>query len=137
MKKLLIFIPTYNESENIKDLLNAVLKLKGNFDILVVDDSSPDGTGEIVKNFAKNNKRIRVIIRKGPKGRGLAAITAYRYFFDSDSDYLCELDADFQEDPNDVFKLMEKAEEENADLVVGSRYVKGGGALKAVRNGLA
>src|SRR3989338_2880379 len=118
-KKLLIVVPTYNEAMNIEALLKAVLAMKGKFDVLVVDDSSPDGTGEIAKQIAKKNKRLKVIIRKGPKGRGLAAIRAYEYFHKSKYQYMVELDADFQEDPKDVFKLLEEAEKANADLAVG------------------
>ena len=126
-EKLLIVVPTYNEAMNIEALLKAVLAMKGKFDVLVVDDNSPDGTSAIAQKIAKKDKRVNVIVRKGPKGRGLAAIRAYEYFHKSKYQYMVELDADFQEDPKDVFKLLEEAEKANADLAVGSRYVRGGG----------
>lgn len=125
-EKSLILVATYNEAENIAALLNATLKLKANLDILIVDDSSPDGTGEIVKKFCKNNNRVKLIIRNGNKGRGLAAHRAYEYFHNSNYKYICELDADFQEDPKDVLKLIDKANEDNCDMVIGSRYISGG-----------
>ena len=127
-KKLLIVVPTYNEAMNIEALLKAVLAMKGKFNVLVVDDNSPDGTSAIAQKIAKKDKRVNVIVRKGPKGRGLAAIRAYEYFYKSGCMYLVELDADFQENPKDVFKLVQEAERANADLVIGSRYVKGGGS---------
>jgi dolichol-phosphate mannosyltransferase len=123
---VLVLVATYNEAENIGALLKSVLGLKGNFDVLVVDDNSPDGTGDIVKRIYKNDKRVKLIIRKGPKGRGLASIRAYEYFYNSEYGYMCELDADFQEDPEDIFKLIRTAEKNNCDIVLGSRYVKGG-----------
>ena len=126
-KRTLILIATYNEAENIEAVLRATLGLKGNFDVLVVDDNSPDGTGEIVKRIAGKTKRVKLISRTGPKGRGLASIEAYKYFYASNYDYICELDADFQEDPNDVIKLVKEAEKGNYDIVLGSRYVAGGG----------
>lgn len=126
-EKLLIVVPTYNEAMNIEALLKAVLAMKGKFDVLVVDDNSPDGTSAIAQKIAKKDKRVRVIVRKGPKGRGLAAIRAYEYFYKSGYMHMVELDADFQEDPKDVFKLLNAARKENADLAIGSRYVQGGG----------
>jgi dolichol-phosphate mannosyltransferase len=126
-RELLIMVPTYNESMNIENLLRAVLSMGGSFDVLVVDDNSPDGTAKIAERLAKKNKRLKVIVRKGPKGRGLAAIRAYEYFYKSGYKYMVELDADFQEDPRDVFKLVDWAKKHNAFIAVGSRYVKGGG----------
>ena len=126
MEKSLILVATYNEAENIERLLKEVLKLKGNFDVLVIDDNSPDGTALIAENFAKKNKRVKVIVRKKNKGRGLASIAGYKYFYNSKYQYLYELDADFQEDPKDVLKLFEEAKKGDYDIVIGSRYVKGG-----------
>lgn len=127
LEQLLIVVPTYNEAMNIEALLKAVLAMNDKFDVLVVDDNSPDGTSAIAQKIAKKDKRVNVIVRKGPKGRGLAAIRAYEYFYKSSYMYMVELDADFQENPKDVFKLLEEAEKANADMAIGSRYVKGGG----------
>jgi dolichol-phosphate mannosyltransferase len=126
-KRTLILIATYNEAENIERLVKETLSLEDAFDILLVDDNSPDGTGQIIKGLYGNDSRVKVVIREGEKGRGLAAIAGYGYFSSSGYDYLCELDADFQEDPRDISKLVQEAERTNCDIVIGSRYIKGGG----------
>lgn len=124
----LVIIPTYNEKENIQSILKAVLNLEGGFDVLVVDDGSPDGTADLVKELQKNHTdQIHLLEREGKLGLGTAYIAGFKYGLANGYDYMFEMDADFSHNPNDLPRLLEACTEGGADLSVGSRYVKGGG----------
>lgn len=123
---LLILVPTYNEVQNVGAMIEELLNLPNNPTVMIVDDFSPDGTAGLVKEKFGNNARVLLFERSGRPGRGAASVFGYREFLKTSAEWLCEIDADFQEDPADIMRLYEKAIKENADLVVGSRYVPGG-----------
>ena len=125
--RVLVLVATYNEAINIRSMLFQLLKLSTQIDVLVVDDNSPDGTAEIAQTIAKKQPRVKVIVRKGKRGRGLASLDVFKTFSASAYEYICENDADFQENPTDVKKLLTTAVNHDADIVLGSRYVPGGG----------
>ncbi len=125
MESALVIIPTYNEIENISSIIEAVLSQGTEFEVLVVDDNSPDGTGELVKVLSKENPKIRLLQRSGKLGLGTAYIAGFRYGVLHGFDYLIEMDADFSHNPNDLKRLL-AACRSGADVAVGSRYVKGG-----------
>ncbi len=117
-------IPTYNESENIKELIDAILKLKiNNLHIIVVDDNSPDGTWQIVQNISKKHKNVHLLLRKKDKGRGLAGRDGFIYCLEHGADAVVEMDADFAHDPKYIPSMLKELK--NADLVLGSRRVQG------------
>lgn len=123
MKKLVI-IPTYNEKENIARIIAAVMALEGNFEVLVVDDSSPDGTADIVKSLqGQYPEKLHLTVRKIKDGLGKAYIHGFRWALDKAYDYIFEMDADFSHNPNDLPKLYEACLE--ADMTIGSRYSRG------------
>ena len=123
MKKLVI-IPTYNEKENIRDIISAIFSLEQDFHILVVDDSSPDGTAEIVKAMQSEfPHHLHLSIRKFKDGLGKAYIHGFWWALQNNYDYIFEMDADFSHNPNDLPKLLEACQK--ADMVIGSRYCKG------------
>ena len=123
--KTIVMIPTYNEKENIGKLINQVLALKiENLEMVVIDDSSPDGTAEIVKGIASKNKKVHLILRTKNKGRGYAGKAGYKYALEHNADYIIEMDADFSHNPEYIPELLKKIKE--CDLVLGSRAVKGG-----------
>lgn len=124
MKKLVI-IPTYNEKENVEKIIRAVFNA---FDtnILIIDDGSPDGTGNIVKNMIHEfPERLFLEERKGKLGLGTAYIHGFRWAIERNYDFLFEMDADFSHNPDDLQRLYNASIEENADLVIGSRYCQG------------
>ena len=125
--KTLIIIPTYNEKENIQSITSAVLALPRGLHVLVVDDSSPDGTGEIVKGLMKNEPRLHLLTRKGKEGLGKAYIAGFKWAMENGYDVLVEMDADFSHRPEDLGPLLDKLNE--ADFAVGSRYVEGGSTV--------
>lgn len=123
MKKLVI-IPTYNEKENIASIISAVMDLDGDFHVLVVDDSSPDGTAEIVKSLqTQYPEQLFLTVRKVKDGLGKAYLHGFRYALQQGYDYIFEMDADFSHNPKDLVRLYEACK--NADMSVGSRYSKG------------
>ena len=123
MKKLVI-IPTYNEKENIEKIISAVFALQQDFHVLVVDDSSPDGTAEIVKKLReKYPLQLHLTIRKIKVGLGKAYIHGFQWAIHNDYDFIFEMDADFSHNPNDLIKLYEACK--SADMAVGSRYSQG------------
>ncbi len=125
MTDSLVIIPTYNEKENIENIINAVLELEKEFNILIIDDGSPDGTADIVKRMQKDHfDRIFIIERKGKLGLGTAYIKGFKWAIEHNYDYICEMDADFSHNPKDLVRL-QKATADGADLAVGSRYVNG------------
>lgn len=124
MKKIVI-IPTYNEIENIAKITDAVLSLGEEFDILVIDDGSPDGTAAKVKSLTEFGGRIHIIERKGKLGLGTAYITGFKWALENGYDYIFEMDADFSHSPNDLPRLLGACTEDGADMAVGSRYCDG------------
>lgn len=121
--RVLVIIPTYNEIENINAIIPAVLKQNDDIEVLIVDDTSPDGTGNAVKEIQKKEPRVHLIMRKDKKGLGRAYITGFKFALDMGYDYIFEMDADFSHDPNDINRLLAAARDN--DLVIGSRYVSG------------
>ena len=121
-----VIIPMYNERENAAAIIDAVLELPHQFDILVIDDSSPDGTAAIVKEkIAENPGRVHIIERAGKLGLGTAYITGFKWALGQGYDYICEMDADFSHNPADLMKLYQAMAVDGADVAVGSRYVTG------------
>jgi len=121
--KGLIVIPTYNESENITDITAAVLALPYDFNVLIVDDNSPDGTGKIADSLSENDSRVFVLHREKKEGLGPAYIAGFRWGLEREYDLFFEMDADFSHRPEYLGDFMKAVE--NADLVLGSRYVSG------------
>lgn len=125
MSQKLVIIPTYNEKENAEKIIRAVFALEGAFHILVIDDGSPDGTAAIVKKLQTEfPNRLFLIERKGKLGLGTAYITGFKWALERDYDYICEMDADFSHNPDDLPRLVEACEK-GAGLAVGSRYSNG------------
>jgi dolichol-phosphate mannosyltransferase len=123
MKKTIVIIPTYNELSNIKKMLQAVTEVMPETDILVVDDNSPDGTGQYVKEEGEKDIRIKLIQRQGKMGLGTAYVAGFKYMLENGYDIAFQMDADFSHDPAELKNML--AEIENYDLVIGSRYIKG------------
>ncbi|ADG82268.1 polyprenol monophosphomannose synthase [Thermincola potens] len=124
--KALVVIPTYNEKENIAKLIGELMKVNGELEVLVVDDGSPDGTGEIVRALARENERVHVIHRPGKMGLGTAYITGFRYALKRpDIECILEMDADFSHQPKYIKDFLREIKE--YDVVLGSRYIPGGG----------
>ena len=123
----LVIIPTYNEKENIVKIIDAVFSLEMPFHILVVDDGSPDGTAQLVKNHqAYYPEALHIMERKGKLGLGTAYIAGFRWGLNKGYDYILEMDADFSHKPTDLPRLVQACSEGGGNLSVGSRYVKGG-----------
>lgn len=126
MSKNLVIIPTYNELENIGKMLDTVQALPIPFDVLVVDDGSPDGTGAVVREkSAEYPNRIFLLQRSGKLGLGTAYIEGFKYGLERGYDYIFEMDCDFSHNPADLVRMVQVLDNE-ADMVIGSRYVKGG-----------
>lgn len=121
-----VIIPTYNEKENVAAIIEAVFALPRQFDVLIIDDNSPDGTAEIVKSLqAAHPERLHLIQRQGKLGLGTAYIAGFKWALDHDYDYVFEMDADFSHNPDDLMKLHDACARQGADVAVGSRYVTG------------
>lgn len=130
MMDSLVIIPTYNEKENVFKMLETVMALEYPFDVLIVDDSSPDGTAQLVKEAAeKFPERIHLLERKGKLGLGTAYIAGFKWALARSYDYIFEMDCDFSHNPNDLIRLRIPCAEGGAGVAVGSRYVKGGGVV--------
>lgn len=126
MSDSLVIIPMYNEKENASAIIDAVIALPHDFDILVIDDNSPDGTAAIVKDkIAQYPDRVFIIERAGKLGLGTAYITGFKYAIDNGYDFIFEMDADFSHNPDDLLKLYKACHDDGADLAIGSRYVTG------------
>ena len=123
----IVIIPTYNERENIENIVRAVMALEHGFHILVIDDGSPDGTADIVKGLMKQEfaERLFLLERSGKLGLGTAYIAGFRWALEHGYDYIFEMDADFSHNPADLPRLYKACAEEGADLSIGSRYVSG------------
>ena len=126
MDKKLVIIPTYNEKENIRDIIAAVFALPGQFHVLVIDDGSPDGTAAIVKEIqASSPETLHMIERSGKLGLGTAYLTGFRWALEQGYDYVFEMDADFSHNPQDLLRLYEACYQKGAQLAIGSRYCNG------------
>lgn len=126
MSPNLVIIPTYNEKENIENIIRAVFALEVAFELLIIDDGSPDGTANIVKQLQKEfPDRLHILERKGKLGLGTAYIAGFKWALERKYDYVFEMDADFSHNPNDLVKLYKACNEGGADVAIGSRYVSG------------
>ena len=123
----LVIIPTYNEKENIEAIITAVMELPIEFNVLVIDDGSPDGTAAIVKDLmaGKFKNRVFLVERSGKLGLGTAYIAGFQWAIEHKADYIFEMDADFSHNPQDLLKLYDACVNQGADLAIGSRYVTG------------
>lgn len=127
MNKSIVIIPTYNEKENIERIIRAVLSLTEGFEVLIIDDGSPDGTADIVKSLISSDfpERLHILERSGKLGLGTAYITGFKWCIEHGYDYIFEMDADFSHDPNDLPRLLSACRDEGYDVAIGSRYVSG------------
>jgi dolichol-phosphate mannosyltransferase len=123
----LVVLPTYNERDNIEPILNAILAQSPDFDVLVVDDNSPDGTGLIADRLAAANERVNVLHRAGKRGLGTAYIEGFLWALAREYEFIFEMDADFSHDPADLLRLRAALTSGRADASIGSRWVKHGG----------
>ena len=133
MSKAVIIIPTYNEIENIPLIIQAIKELPRPFDILIIDDNSPDKTALKVKELKQSNPSLYLIERSGKLGLGTAYISGFKWALDKKYDYIFEMDADFSHDPLSLIPLLEACEQ-GADMSVGSRYIKGGKVVNWPKN---
>ncbi|MEM6514544.1 MAG: polyprenol monophosphomannose synthase [Bacteroidota bacterium] len=126
MRDALVIIPTYNEIENIEAIIRAVFSQEKAFDILIVDDNSPDGTADRVK-FLQNEfkEQLHLLVRTKKTGLGTAYIAGFKWALKHDYDYIFEMDADFSHNPDDLIRLYNACAIDGADMSIGSRYVKG------------
>jgi dolichol-phosphate mannosyltransferase len=126
MDKKLVIIPTYNEKENIEAIIRKVFSLEGGYELLIIDDGSPDGTASIVKDLSEEfPQTLHLIEREGKLGLGTAYLTGFKWAVSHGYDYIFEMDADFSHNPDDLPRLYEACSEGGADLAVGSRYCNG------------
>lgn len=126
MTKNIVLIPTYNEIENIEAIVHAVMKQPNNLHLLIIDDSSPDGTASVIKNMQpKFGGRLHLLEREGKQGLGTAYIAGFKWALTRGYDYIFEMDADFSHNPDDLGKLYDACTTEKADLAIGSRYKSG------------
>ena len=126
MDRKAVIIPTYNEKENIEAIVRKVFSLEGSFNVLVIDDGSPDGTAAIVKELqGEFPDRLFLIERSGKLGLGTAYLTGFRWCLEQGYDYIFEMDADFSHNPNDLPRLYAACHDEGFDVAVGSRYITG------------
>lgn len=122
----LVIIPTYNEKENIENIINVVFDLPIEFHVLVIDDGSPDGTADIVKRMiSMHPQRLFIIERQGKQGLGTAYIAGFKWAIEHQYNYIFEMDADFSHNPQDLLKLYGACANEGADVAIGSRYITG------------
>lgn len=127
MSDSIIIIPTYNEIENIEKMIRRVMVYEKPYDILIVDDNSPDGTADQVKSLQKEFKdRLHILERAGKQGLGTAYIAGFDWSLERDYEYIFEMDADFSHDPDDLIHLYNACVKDGAELSIGSRYCRGG-----------
>lgn len=125
-KETLVIIPTYNEANNISELIHQVLSQDEGIDILIVDDGSPDGTADLVKQAQSiYENRLHLIERSGKLGLGTAYVRGFKFALEHEYSFVCEMDADFSHDPEDLPKLIDEVKAGRADVAVGSRYANG------------
>jgi dolichol-phosphate mannosyltransferase len=125
--RVLVIIPTYNERENLTNLVPVVLGLDPSIEVLVVDDNSPDGTGDAAERLAASTGRVHALHREAKLGLGSAYVAGFRWALaNTEAEFIFEMDADFSHDPKYLREMLRVADEDNVDLVVGSRYLGGG-----------
>ena len=123
--KRIVIIPTYNECENVARMTDKVMSLAGDFDLLYVDDGSPDGTANIIRSkMAEYGSRVNLVERRGKLGLGTAYIAGFKWALERDYDQIFEMDCDFSHNPDDLLRLAARLDND-ADMVIGSRYLKG------------
>jgi dolichol-phosphate mannosyltransferase len=126
VSKSIVIIPTYNEKENISKIIRKVFSLDVDFNILIIDDNSPDGTASIVRDLIPEySERLYIIERPGKLGLGTAYITGFIWALEHDYEFIFEMDADFSHDPNDLVRLFQSCHDQGFDLTIGSRYISG------------
>ena len=126
MSDSIVIIPTYNEAQTIGRMIDQIRSLNAGIDILVIDDGSPDGTADIVKKRVKEGKSgVHIIERSGKQGLGTAYVTGFKYALKQEYRYICEMDADFSHNPEDLPRLIDKVKSGETDVAVGSRYCQG------------
>ena len=122
----LVIIPTYNEIENIQEMIRTVMGLDGDFNLLIIDDGSPDGTANLVRSEKANfPERLFLLERKGKLGLGTAYIDGFKWALKNNYDFIFEMDCDFSHDPKDLIRLYEACENRDFDMAIGSRYITG------------
>ncbi|MCK5740735.1 MAG: polyprenol monophosphomannose synthase [Chlorobi bacterium] len=121
--KNIVVIPTYNELDNISNIIEAVQKAVDGIHVLIVDDNSPDGTAAVVKEMMESNDRLHLILRAGKMGLGTAYCEGFAYALERGFEYICEMDADFSHNPEDLLRFLKEIEDH--DLIIGSRYSEG------------
>lgn len=121
----IVIIPTYKERENIESIVAAISSLPVKFDMLIIDDNSPDGTAAIIKDLQTSNPNLYLIERSGKLGLGTAYIEGFKWALEKNYDYIYEMDADFSHDPRDLVRLFNTCNENGADVTIGSRYISG------------
>ena len=126
MPENIVLIPTYNEKENIENLIRVIFNLPSEFHLLIIDDNSPDGTGEIVRSLQGSYPgKLHLLERSGKRGLGTAYIEGFKWALNAHYLYVYEMDADFSHNPNDLIRLHNACAREGADLAIGSRYISG------------
>ncbi|MFT7034843.1 MAG: dolichol-phosphate mannosyltransferase [Cyclobacteriaceae bacterium] len=125
MKSSLVIVPTYNEKENIEDIIRAIFSLQQSFHILIIDDNSPDSTARIVERLQQEFSELFLINRKNKSGLGTAYIEGFRYALEKGYEYIFEMDADFSHPPSDLLKLHSACHDDGYDMAIGSRYISG------------
>ncbi len=121
----IVIIPTYRERENIEAIIRAVFSLPVKFDILVIDDNSPDGTADLVKELQKSFSGLHLLQRPGKLGLGTAYIEGFSFALEHNYQYVFEMDADFSHNPEDLVRLLKACNDDSADVAIGSRYISG------------
>jgi dolichol-phosphate mannosyltransferase len=121
----LVIIPTYKEKENIEAMITTITSLPVKFDILIIDDNSPDGTADIVKKLRTTFSNLHIIERPGKMGLGTAYLTGFDWAIEKAYNYIFEMDADFSHDPRDLVRLFKACDADGADMAIGSRYISG------------
>jgi Glycosyltransferases involved in cell wall biogenesis len=121
----IVIIPTFKEKENIEAIIKAISSLTMPFDILIIDDNSPDGTASIVKDLQKSFINLHLIERPGKLGLGTAYINGFKWSLEKGYDFIYEMDADFSHDPRDLVRLLNACNDKGADVAIGSRYISG------------
>ncbi len=124
--KKLVIIPTYNEIENISEMIDTVMRLPGDFELLIIDDGSPDGTAQVVLDKqASYSPQLHLLQRSGKLGLGTAYLTGFKWALERDYEFIFEMDCDFSHDPNDLIRLHEACVDRRFDMAIGSRYITG------------
>lgn len=121
--KAIVIIPTYDELNNVKRIVPEILELYEDLDILIVDDNSPDGTGDFVRTMSTTNSRVKIIEREGKLGLGTAYVAGFKYMLQNGYDVALQMDADYSHDPREIANFLKHIDDN--DLVIGSRYIQG------------